>query len=100
MSRIELSRFSKGKRPHFFSDPGMDHLLAMILELTTELSVAYERVARLERCVIDAGVVTRDKIDAAGQAPDLLREQDEWSNLLLDRLFSSVEQEKEEGSAT
>jgi len=39
MPQIKLPRTSKGKRPHFFEDQSFDHLLAMIVELSAELSV-------------------------------------------------------------
>lgn len=90
-SQIDLPRLSKGARPQFFEHDGVEHLLAMILELTTELAVAYDRTARLEQVLIAAGVTTQEAIDTHEMSEAALQSQDEWSNLLLDRLYSSVQ---------
>ncbi len=37
---VKLPRRSRGPKPQFFSDPAIDHLMAMIIALTGELSVA------------------------------------------------------------
>jgi len=89
---INLPRYSKGKRPQFFNEEGMEHLLAMILELSTELAVAYNRIDRLERVLIAAGVTSQDALDNYEPGEEALKAQDEWADLLLDRLYSSVQQ--------
>ncbi|MFT3964269.1 MAG: hypothetical protein QM690_00115 [Sphingobium sp.] len=90
--QINLSRFSKGKRSQFFNEEGMEHLLAMTLELATELAVAYNRVDRLEHILVDSGVVGRDVIDAYQPTAEALQAQDDWANLLLDRMYASLQQ--------
>lgn len=70
----------------------MEHLLAMILELSTELAVAYNRVDRLERVLVAAGVTSQDALDNYEPGEEALKAQDEWADLLLDRLYSSVQQ--------
>jgi len=94
-TQIDLPRFSKGKRPNFFDSEGTEHLLAMVLELATELAVVYNRVDRLERSLIEAGGMTREALDGFEFSADALREQDGWANLLLDRLYSSVQQQSQ-----
>lgn len=88
---VNLPRFSKGKRPHFFASPDADHMLAMILELTTELSVAYDRIDRLEAFLATSGVIDREALAAFERSPEEMRDHEQWSSLLLDRMFSSVE---------
>jgi hypothetical protein len=90
--KINLPRFAKGKRPQFFNDEGMEHLLAMTLEVATELAVAYSRIDRLERVLIGAGVTTQEAIDGYEPSAEALKQQDDWANLLLDRMYSSVQQ--------
>jgi hypothetical protein len=90
-SQIDLPRLSKGARPQFFEQEGVEHLLAMVLELTTELAVAYDRTARLEQVLIAAGVTTQEAIDNHEMSDAAVEAQDEWSSLLLDRLYSSVQ---------
>lgn len=92
-TQIDLPRFSKGKRARFFADDSAEHLLAMVLELSTELAVAYNRVDRLERFLVDQGLVSREALDGFELDADALREQDRWANLFLDRLYSSVQQQ-------
>lgn len=70
----------------------MEHLLAMTLELATELAVAYNRISRLENVLIDSGVVNRETLDAYEPNADAQQAQDEWSTLLLDRMYASLQQ--------
>ena len=94
---INLPRHSKGKRPQFFKEEGMEHLLAMILELSTELAVAYNRIDRLERVLVAAGVTSQDTLDNYEPDEEALKAQDEWADLLLDPLYSSVRQASKTG---
>ncbi|MET0364959.1 MAG: hypothetical protein ABW169_09920 [Sphingobium sp.] len=89
---INLSRFSKGKRSLFFNNEETEHLLAMTLEIATELAVAYNRISRLEHVLIESGVVSQNLLDAYEPTPDAQQEQDEWANLLLDRMYASLQQ--------
>lgn len=91
--KVDLPRYSKGKRPHFFEDASVDHLLAMVIELSTELSVVYEKVDVLQRFLIDAKVIDSDKLKAFEPSPTARAEQDEWRNLFIERLYSSVRQQ-------
>jgi hypothetical protein len=89
-----LPRQSKGKRPHFFEEPAVDHLMAMVLELSAELATVYAKVDTLERLLDDSGVIKRDAAlayqpDAAGEA-----ERGQWRNLFLERLFRTWRAER------
>jgi len=46
----------RGKQPRFFATEGMDELMTMVLELTTELWVVKKRVYLMERVAGDQGV--------------------------------------------
>jgi len=59
---IKLPRQAKGKRPQFFSDPGIDQLYSIVLELSAELSVALDRIDTLERLLDDRDVATLAEI--------------------------------------
>ena len=93
--KIDLPRYSKGKRPHFFEDASADHLLAMVIELSTELSVVYERIDTLQRFLVDAKVIDADKLAAFELSAAAKAEQDEWRTLFIERLYSSVRQQAE-----
>ena len=53
-----------GERPAFFDDPAVDQLLAIIMAMSGELSVLYDRVDSLERLLDDKQVVGRDEVEA------------------------------------
>ena len=91
--KIDLPRYSKGKRPHFFEDAAADHLLAMVLELSTELAVVYEKVDNLEQFLIASGQVDAEKLASFQPSDDATAKQDEWRSLFIERLYSSVRQQ-------
>jgi hypothetical protein len=87
---VKLPRRSKGKRPTFFADPAMDHMMTMIVELSTELSVVYSRLDTLERVLSEANLIERAQLedyepDAAAEA-----ERAAWRAQFLDRLFRTI----------
>jgi hypothetical protein len=94
---VKLPRTSKGKRPHFFEDHSVDHLLAMIVELSAELSVVYSRLDTLERVLEEAKIVDRAKLDAYQPDQKAEAERAEWRTLFLDRLFRTM-RAKDEGA--
>src|ERR1019366_1616002 len=89
-SKINLPRRSKGKRPTFFEDQAIDHMMTMILELSTELSVVYSRVDTLERVLEDAKLIQRDRLEAYKPDQQAEAERAEWRALFLDRLFRTI----------
>ena len=59
--KVRLPRQSKGKRPSFFSDPGIDQLYSIVLELSAELSVALDRIDSLERLLDEKDLVSLEE---------------------------------------
>jgi hypothetical protein len=94
--KVELPRRSKGKRPAFFDDPAVDHLMTMILELSTELSVVYTRLDTLERVLEKAKLIDRANLEAFEPDPKVEAERTEWRALFLDRLFRTIRETKGE----
>lgn len=94
---LKLPRYSKGKRPAFFENEGVDHLLAMVLELSAELAVVYDRADRLEQFLAQQGVLDADKFSQFELDAEALKKQDAWKQLFLERLFSSVRQQADSG---
>ena len=62
--QIRLPRRARGPKPQFFRDPALDHMMAMIIALTGELSVALERQDTLERLLDTRGLVPRQHVEA------------------------------------
>jgi hypothetical protein len=88
--KVNLPRRSKGKRPTYFDDPSVDHLMTMILELSTELAVVYTRVDTLERVLEDANLINRDTLETYAPSAEAEVERAEWRALFLDRLFRTI----------
>ena len=61
--KVSLPRRARGKRPYFFDDPAVDQLHAMVLALSAELSVAFDRIDTLERLLGERGVLEREAIE-------------------------------------
>ncbi len=61
--KVKIPRMAKGKRPHFYDDPAVDQLWAIILALTAELSVTYDRLDTVERLLDQHGVLKRDAVE-------------------------------------
>lgn len=89
-------RFARGKRPQFFTTPGMDESLSMVLVLAQEISVLRDRVDAIERVAQQRGIDLSREIDAlvldqpALEARELRRQQ------LLERLYYLVRKDANE----
>ncbi|MEE8349678.1 MAG: hypothetical protein V3R94_08920 [Acidobacteriota bacterium] len=56
-------RTAKGKKPQYFSDPGIDKLLSIVISLAGEVSVSRERLDTIERLLADKEILTPSEID-------------------------------------
>jgi hypothetical protein len=56
-------------RPRFFVEAGLDRLVSVVLQLTSEVWVLAERLDNLEQLASRTGFVTYDQIK--GHAPDV-----------------------------
>ena len=89
---VKLPRRSRGPKPQFFSDPAIDHLMAMIIALTGELSVAIERHDTLERLLDEAGLVARKKVEAYRASDEVAAERVARRDDLIARVFQILEE--------
>lgn len=87
---ISLPRVAKGKRPQFFEDKAVDHLVTMVLELSTELYAVYARLDSLERHLADKGVVDPAELEAFVPGEAGQNERLAWREQLLERLFRTI----------
>ncbi|MSO65872.1 MAG: hypothetical protein EXQ85_08780 [Alphaproteobacteria bacterium] len=92
---ITLPRRAKGPKPQFFRDPVMDHLMAMVIALTAELSVTIERQDTLERLLDNRQVLPRKDIEA--YRPDDAVEGDRFKTRddLIGRVFQVLHEQAE-----
>jgi len=56
-------KVAKGHRPQVFDDPALDQLYAAYVTLATELSVAFDRIAVLERTLERHAGVSRELVE-------------------------------------
>ena len=90
-----MPRTAKGQRPHFFDDPQIDKLLAIIMALAGEVSVLRERLDTLERLAEAKGLVLRDEIEAYRADDSAAAERERWRADYLERILRVVHQERE-----
>lgn len=91
--RDPLPRHIRGKRPQFFDDPAVDHLLAMVLELSAELWVSRSRQAALESYLTKNGILDGNAFEDF-ELPQA--DQDDlqaWRAEFMQRLFRTIEGE-------
>lgn len=69
MSRPPVPKTVRNTRPAFHDQPAIDRLIAMVLALTSEVSVLRDRVATLEALGTKSGWLAPDAVDS--YVPDL-----------------------------
>lgn len=92
-----LPRDPKGSRAQFFEDPAIDQLMAIVVALTAEVSVAFERIETLERLLERGGALDREAIEAyrpdETEAAGRFRKREE----LIQRVFQVLSQYERRG---
>ena len=86
---------AKGDRPHFFEEPAVDKLLAMVLALAGELSVESDRNDSLVRLLEEKGVLSAEELKAFSPSEAVMAEREERRQEILESLFRIVLQEVE-----
>ncbi|HYC02173.1 MAG TPA: hypothetical protein VED40_02715 [Azospirillaceae bacterium] len=102
MSVAPLPRKAKGQRPHFFEDPAVDRLVAMVMGLAGEVAVLHDRLDTMERIADRKGMVLRSEIESFEADDETKKEREEWRAAFLDNVLRIVQQELEgerEGSS-
>jgi len=85
--KTKLPRHAKGKRPQFFSDPGIDQLYSIVLELSAELSVALDRIDTLERLLDEHDVASLAEIQDYEPTDAVDSERSKARERYLQRIF-------------
>ncbi len=88
-----LPRHVKGGRPAFHDQPAIDRLIAILLALTSEVSVLRDRVDTLETLGRDHGWLAAGAVDA--HTPDLAERtvRDARRAAMLDRVLAVLDEE-------
>ncbi len=87
---------SSGKRPHFFDNPDVDRLLAIVLAMAGELAVTRERLDTVERLLETRRVLERELIENYRPDATAARERGAWQLEYIARLLRILQQEAEQ----
>jgi hypothetical protein len=96
---VKLPIHSKGKRASFYRSEGTDQLFSIVLMLTQELSVAYDRIETLERVLDKKGILARKEVEA--HRPDMAEEMERTArrDAFIGRVFQIIHEEAESYTA-
>jgi len=96
---VKLPIHSKGKRASFYRSEGTDQLFSIVLMLTQELSVAYDRIETLERVLDKKGILARKEVEA--HRPDMAEETERTArrDAFIGRVFQIIHEEAESYTA-
>ena len=84
-----------GGRPYFFDDPAIDQTMAIILAMSAELSVVYDRLDTVERLLMNKHVLSNTEIEEYRPDDTVLKERQARHKSYLDRLFRIVREERD-----
>jgi hypothetical protein len=87
-----LPRDPKGRRAQFYQDPAIDQLMAIVVALTAEVSVAFERMDTLERLLERAGSLTQADIEAFRPDEAAATQRARHREELIQRVFQVLSQ--------
>ncbi len=88
---FKLPRKAKGKRAQFYDDPAIDELMAIVISLTAELSVAFERITTLERVLARRGQIELDEVEDYEPDDEESAERAMQREALIARVFQVLE---------
>lgn len=89
-------RYSKGARPHFYSESGLDHAMSMIMVLAAEFCVLRDRVDSMERVGKIKGIDFAQEIESLKLDQAALDEREAARQDFLRRLYYLATKEAQE----
>jgi len=97
--RPHVVRDAKGKRPHFYDAPGLDHAMSMILVLANELSVLNDRLDSAERVFKSKGIDLAAEIETLKLDQEALEARESRRQDFLGRLYYLARKDASEAAA-
>jgi predicted nucleic acid-binding Zn-ribbon protein len=88
-----MTKIAKGKRPVYFDDPQIDKLLAIVMALTSEVSVLHERLDTLERLLQTKGILSIAEIEAYQPDDEVAKEREQWRTDYIARVLRVLQEE-------
>lgn len=96
--RPHVRRDARGKRPRFYSAPGLDQAMSMIMVLANETSVLRDRLDSAERAHKARGLDLAAEIEALALDQEALEAREAWRQGFLDRLYYLARKEAREAA--
>jgi len=93
-NKIKIDPVNLGKRPVFFDDPATDQLIAIIMAMSAELSVLYDRVDTIERLLDKKGTLERNEIEKFRPDQKVEDQRNERRNEYISRIFRIIQEER------
>jgi len=90
---LELPRHTRGKRPHFFEDPAVDQLMSVVLAMSAEISVLYDRVDAMQRLMDKKGSLSSEELETYQPDEAAAAERQAQREALLQRVFRVIRRE-------
>jgi hypothetical protein len=84
---------AKGKAPRFHEDRTVDQLMAMVVALTSEMSILRDRLDTHERLAQAKGVFTPAEIDEFIPGPDVMQERGAQRTRLMRKVFRVLKED-------
>lgn len=91
---MTLPMQAAGKRSHFFDNEGTDHLLAMVMELSSQLWVIRERLFALESVIAQSDEELPRKVETWEASPAEAAKLAEMRKSFLSELFRTLDIER------
>lgn len=87
---------TKGKRPAFFDDPAIDHVISMLLALCGEVWSLRERVYVIEKVAEENGLAMQAAVEAYQLSSDEQAHLAEQRQAFIERIMFVLREEIEE----
>ena len=90
---IRRIRTAKGQRPHFFPDPNVDKLLAMLMAVVAELAVVRERLDTHERLADQDQLPSHAKVEDFKANDQVAEQRTQWRGDYISRVMRVITSE-------
>ena len=90
---VRLKRTAKGKRPQYFSDPAIDKLLKVNVELLGEMCVMRDRLDTVERLIEKHGLFNQSDVDNYELTEELVAWRTEKRSARISRVLRAMRDE-------
>ncbi|MBW4688075.1 MAG: hypothetical protein KME40_24035 [Komarekiella atlantica HA4396-MV6] len=87
-----MSKTAKGKRPVYLDDPQIDKLLAIVMALTSEVSVLHDRLDTIECLLAAQGILSAADIDAYEPDEEVTKKREHWRAEYLARILRVLQE--------